>query len=419
MMGLSLVALGAAPPGRAPFANQILAQPVPGAARAVDDDGWKRGKLCDVTKSPFGARGDGVSNSTAALQAAIDACGDLPEGGTVLLPAGSGTFVTASLFLRSNLTLRVEPNATLLGSTLSSDAPFVYTRRECVMMSAPAGLLNAGRCVRMKDPLVGWDDCAEWSKLVNVAIEGGGTLDANGDFWLPQKGRERPMMLDLLWVDGLTVRDLKVRRPGFWTIHPTFSNNVRVVGNDVYTRGANTDDCDPDSAWNVYIARNTFDNGDDCIAIKSGRDWSGRMVNISTTNVLVEDNLFKAGHGVSIGSETSGWVRNVTIRQGTLSGTDRAVRIKSARGRGGGVEGVLYENLSGAVDEAISLTLDYETYPPTNDTATPVLRDIVVRNVTLDASKIYLTCDGLVDSPITGVRLEDVRVTGQSKQSRE
>ena len=364
--------------------------------------------------------GDGRSNSTAALQAAIDACGDRETGGTVLLPANSGTFLTASLWLRSNLTLRIEANATLLGTTLKSDAPLVYTRRECVMMTAHAGLLNAGRCLRMKSPLVGWDDCAEWSKLMNVAVEGGGTVDANGEHWLNStSGRARPMMLDLLWVDGLTIRDLYVRRPGYWTIHPTFSNNVRIVGNDVYTRGSNTDGCDPDSAWNVYIANNTFDNGDDCIAIKSGRDWSGRQVNISTTNVLVEGNLFRAGHGVSIGSETSGWVRNVTVRGGTLVGTDRAVRIKSARGRGGGVEGVLYEHLAGLVDEAISLTLDYETHPPTNSTATPVIRDIVVRDVALSAGKLFLTCDGLADSPITGVLLENVNVTGGGSASQD
>lgn len=78
--------------------------------------------------------------------------------------------------------------------------------------------------------------------------------------------------------------------------------------------GANTDGCDPDSTWNVYIFNNTFSTGDDCIAIKAGRDWSGRMVNISTVNVLAENNFYLKGHGVSIGSETSGWVRNVTIR---------------------------------------------------------------------------------------------------------
>merc|ERR1712023_250160 len=131
------------------------------------------------------------------------------------------------------------------------------------------------------------------------------------------------MLLDLMWIDGLTIRDLHVTRPGFWTIHPTFCNNVRVQNLNVKTRGANTDGIDPDSTWNMYIANNLFDNGDDCIAIKSGRDWSGLMVNISTQNVLIESNTFKEGHGVSIGSETSGRVRNITVRNSSLLGTDR------------------------------------------------------------------------------------------------
>jgi len=192
--------------------------------------------------------------------------------------------------------------------------------------------------------------------------EGGGTLDANGEHWFKKPGgRTRPMMLDLLWVDGLTLRDLHIRRPGFWTIHPTFCNNVRVTGMDVYTRGSNTDGIDPDSTWNVYVAYNTFDTGDDCIAIKSGRDWSGRMVNMSTENLLVENNIFKEGHGVSIGSETGGWIRNVVIRNSSLHGTNTAVRIKSMRGRGGGVENVLYEGFTGEVkSEAIQLTLNYK-----------------------------------------------------------
>ena len=89
---------------------------------------------------------------------------------------------------------------------------------------------------------------------------------------------------------------------------PAFCNNVRMTGMDVVTDGANTDGVDPDSTWNMYIAENTISSGDDCVAIKAGRDWSGRMVNISTRNILIEKNDFQAGHGVSIGSETSGWI---------------------------------------------------------------------------------------------------------------
>lgn len=381
-------------------------------------DGWKAGRLCDVSQPPYSAV-TGM-NATAVLQQAIEDCGDLVSGGTVLVPAGLD-LMTASLWMRSNLTLRVEKGASLVGTTVKNDAPMVYTRRECTMRTAHAGLLNAGRCLRLKDPLVGWDDCAEWSKLVNVAIEGGGLLDANGDHWYqnmtPEENGLRPMMLDLLWVDGLTIRDMQIRRPGFWTVHPTFSNNVRVTGNDILTYGVNTDGCDPDSSWNVYIAQNSFSTGDDCIAIKSGRDWSGIMVNISTTNVLAEQNVFAKGHGVSIGSETSGWVRNITIRDSVLHGTNLAVRIKSMRGRGGGVEDVLYQNLTGSVISGLQLTLNYHAADPTNVTATPEIHNIIIRDINVTASNKALECIGLDDSLIDQVVLDNVQISGNQGQT--
>lgn len=421
-----LHAHAALPPGPGPFGNVKLPQPVSGAARATSDDGWKHGKLCNMSAPPWNAVNG--SNATAGLQAAIDACGDLPGGGTVLIPAPL-TLRTASLFLRSNLTFRVERGATLLGTATGStktpesvdDAPIVYARRSSMMTDAHAGLLNGARCIEKKQPLVGWDDCARWSKLENVAIEGGGLLDANGEdwygVWAKQKhvdNNMRPMMLDLMWVDGLTIRDMEIRRPGYWTVHPTFSNNVRVTNNSIVTHGSNTDGVDPDSSWNVYIAHNTISTGDDCIAIKAGRDWSGLMVNISTQNILVETNSFAAGHGVSIGSETSGWVRDVVVRDSELHGTDLAVRIKSKRGRGGGVEDVVYERLRGSVRAAIQLTLNYGgSEPPTNHSATPVLRNVTIRNVALEATRGNLDCDGLSDSSISGITFDNVTITGE------
>jgi len=313
-------ALAALPPGPGPWTQEKMLQPVPGAARALTEDGWKTGKLCDVSKPPYSAKSN--MNATAILTKAIEDCGDLPGGGTVLVPSGL-TLLTGSLFMKSNLTLRVESGATLLGTATGStktpqsigDAPIVWARRNAIMTDAHAGFINGGRCLQ-KAPYQSAahpDGCVQWSKLENVVIEGGGMLDADGSDWYLVWGKDkannnnaRPMMLDLMWVDGLTIRDMAIRRPGYWTVHPTFSNNVRVTNNSIITTGSNTDGCDPDSTWNVYIAGNHFSTGDDCIAIKAGRDWSGRLVNISTQNVLAEANFFEKGHGVSIGSETSG-----------------------------------------------------------------------------------------------------------------
>jgi polygalacturonase len=184
---------------------------------------------------------------------------------------GGGIFLSNPLFLRSNLTLFIDEGTTLqaldVGGNKADDIPWpwLYVRRESTMKWAYAGFLNGAKCIKFKDPLVGWDDCAAWSKLENVVLEGGGTIDGDGDAWIASDlGNTRPYLLDLMWVDGLTIRNLKLRRPGMWTTVPTFSNNVRVEGNDIYTRGSNTDGVDPESSWNVYIANNTIDTGDDC-----------------------------------------------------------------------------------------------------------------------------------------------------------
>ena len=143
LLPLLLALLQLLPPSlqRAPFAPTHMLQPVPGAARAAPNV-WREGMLCDVTHPPYNATGDNLTDDTRSIQRAIDACGDLPgSGGTVILPSGR-SFRSGSLWLRSNLTFRVEPGSTLIGSKNWSAYPITYTRSGCTMMPAHAGLLQ-------------------------------------------------------------------------------------------------------------------------------------------------------------------------------------------------------------------------------------------------------------------------------------
>lgn len=120
-----------------------------------------------------------------------------------------------------------------------------------------------------------------------------------------------------------------------------------------------------------------------------------------------------------VGSETSAWITDVVIRHSNMSGTDRAVRIKSCRGRGGGAKNITYLDMTGEVDESISLTLKYVNEPPTNWTATPEIHDVKVSNLELTADKSYMLCDGLPESPITGISMDNVTVDGDGAFSTE
>lgn len=208
-----------------------------------------------------------------------------------------------------------------------------------------------------------------------------------------------------VFIEGITIRNSPM-----WEIHPVLCTNVIVRGVTIESHGPNNDGCDPESCRDVLIERCTFDTGDDCIALKSGRNDDGRRVAVPVENVIVRDCTMKDGHGgVTIGSEISGGARNIFAEKCRMDSPrlDRALRIKSNSVRGGVIEHVFMREVTvGQVaDAVVSVDFTYEEgdagkYPP-------IVRDVEVRNVTSRKSKYGLLLRGYPQDPVSGVRLQD------------
>eukprot|EP01102_Stenamoeba_stenopodia_P009594 TRINITY_DN2841_c0_g1_i2.p1 TRINITY_DN2841_c0_g1~~TRINITY_DN2841_c0_g1_i2.p1 ORF type:complete len:496 (-),score=105.47 TRINITY_DN2841_c0_g1_i2:106-1536(-) len=399
--------------------------------------------VCNVLD--YGAVGDNSTINTIFIQKAIEVCASA-GGGQVLFPDNSGVFVTGAIYLRSNITFTIGENTMILGAWEGWNNTFelypkMYTRSDGYMMFSHASLINAAVCLNLSStPNALGDQCLEWEKFENVIIEGPGTIDGNGHFWWncstypgwnktydycpdgTHFASQRPSALAPLWVNNLTIRNLHVQNSGFWSIHPTFCNNLVVDNVSVYAPpwSENTDGCDPDSCINVTISNMYIDVGDDCIALNSGKDLDGRLVGMPTRHVRVENITCLHGHGLSIGSGMSGNITDVVFRNCTCRGTLNGPRVKTMRGRGGIVENVLYEDIYvyDITDNAVDITMYYQPANPTNASATPIFRNIELRNVQGYAANnatiqgyagIVL---GLPESPIYNITFAYVNTTG-------
>lgn len=286
----------------------------------------------------FGASPDGKTSATRQIQAAIDACA-AAGGGTVIVPAGQ--YVTGTLWMKSNITLEIEPGAILLGSQDQNEFPKWASDWEGPKVPKHFAPLIAGE------------------NLENVSIVGRGTIDARGEMWWAMQkhaksptgaGEEivRPRTLRLVHSRNIRVQGITIKRSPYWTISPLACDNVTVDGVTILNPpdSPNTDGINPESCRNVHISNCHIDVGDDCITLKSGKETDGRRELWPTENVTITNCTLLHGHGgVVFGSEMSGSIRNVVISNCLFIGTDRGLRFKSRRGRGGVIEDVRADNI--------------------------------------------------------------------------
>lgn len=230
----------------------------------------------------------------------------------------------------------------------------------------------------------------------------------------------RPTFVEFFRCKNVLIKDVRLEKAPFWFLHPVFCTNVTIEGIETNSNGPNTDGCDPESCNDVLIQNCVFNDGDDCIAIKSGRNNDGRLADIPAKDIIIRDCKMKDGHGgVSIGSEISGGCSDVYVENCKLSSPnlDQGLRIKSNAKRGGIVENIYARNLEiGQVKEAIvRITMNYDPPEAEGYSYYPVMKNIVVENVTGQKSKYGLYFDGLSQSKIENVLIRDCKFDGVKK----
>ncbi|HEX8686254.1 MAG TPA: glycosyl hydrolase family 28 protein [Pyrinomonadaceae bacterium] len=384
----------------------------------------------------YGAVADGETNSTKAIQRAIDACATA-GGGTVGFKPGQ--YVTGALFVKTGVNLEVGAGVTLLGSQEDADYPSIFTRVAGIEMKWPAALINV-------------------NDQRNVRLSGGGTIDGRGKkwwdrYWNLRRNDYEPrglrwaadydaerVRLVVVWKSSdVTIENLSLKRSGFWTVQVVYSDHVTVDGIKISDNGGpSTDGVDIDSSSHVLVQHCDIDNNDDDICLKAGRDYDGLRVGRPTEYVVVRDNLTRRGGGVlSFGSETSGGIRHVVAYRNRGVGTNEGIRFKSARTRGGYVTDVLIRDTRMEnVPLPFTFTLNWNpsysyaaipkeiTNPPAhwvvmNTPVLPVERgycefsNIRIENVEVVGAKRVFTASGLPEKPIVGVTFSNVTAEGE------
>ncbi|MDO5398867.1 MAG: glycoside hydrolase family 28 protein [bacterium] len=369
----------------------------------------------------YGAKPDGTI-CTAAIQRAIDLC---EKDGTVYVP--EGTFVTGALFLKSNMTLFLEEGAKLMGSGNIEDYPLMGCPYEGIEQLCYASLI-----------------CTDGAPHKNITIEGKGVIDANGVALFKREMSEnkgkRGRAVCIRNTENLTIKGVTLRQSPAWCLHIVYCSNVLIDDVEVHSKYdengnkydiCNCDGIDVDACRNVVITNSLISSQDDCIAIKSGKNEEGRRVGVPSQNVTVENCVFKSGFGVAVGSEMSGGVSGVFVRNCTFENTHSIASIKAIRGRGAYVKNIHYENCSlvnrsteysdtrwfrGAIyADGFYGDIEFDADTPVKiDEGTPVVDGVYFKDITVDTSAgnaVYLY--GLPELPFKNIYLENVRAHGK------
>ncbi len=358
----------------------------------------------------WGAAGDACTLDTQAIQRTIDTTSKA-GGGTVFFPAGK--YLSGTIFLRTNITLHLEAGAILLGSQDPADYPVIDGRWE-------------GADRKTYAPLIAGDD------LNNIAVVGRGLIDGQGSTWWDLHRQKklaypRPRLIGFTGCRNVLIEGITATNSPSWTINPVRCENVNIdkVTIDNPPDSPNTDGINPDSCRNVHISNCYVNAGDDCVTLKSGTEDNGRANLIPCENITITNCIMGRGHGgVVIGSEMSGGVRRVVISNCVFTGTDRGIRMKSRRGRGGVIEDIRVNNI---IMENVLCPLTMNLYyapgawgnksnadknPHPVSEGTPCFRNIHLSQITAREVKYAAAfLFGLAEMPLQNISLHDIDIS--------
>ena len=355
----------------------------------------------------FGAKADGTTKDTAAIQKAIDACA-AKGGGAVRLTAG--TWLSAPIVLKNNITLQLDKGATLLGSPDHADYPEITEFR-----------------------LPGVQSLVSATNAENVAITGEGAIDGNGESWwqMARSVRDagvmgnphpRPRLVVFDHCKHVRIEGVTIQNSPMWQLVPYYCDdvvihNIRVLAPQ---HSPNTDAVDPFSSSNVRIDRLYADVGDDDIAIKSGAINSPGGDEPSR-DITITDCTFLHGHGLSIGSEIAGGAHNIVAERIHFDGTDNGIRVKANRDRGNNVSNLVFRNIDMKdVKNPLVISEYYPRILPSEGAVepapvtrlTPHFHNIVLKNVTATGASMAGAIVGLPEAPVTDIVLQNVNLSG-------
>lgn len=379
----------------------------------------------------YGAKNDSSKLATKAIATAINAAVK-KGGGTIYFPAGK--YLTGPIHLKSNITIFIDAGAELHFSDNFDDyLPFVESRFEGVDVQNFSPLFYAYKAENIS--IVGrglingngkkWWDVAEgydekkprnkWARLFDSANKNTIWPDNLGQI---RKGFLRPPFIQTMYCNNVFIQGITIINSPFWTVNPEFCENVTIHAVTINNPPSpNTDGINPESCRNVRISDCYISVGDDCITIKSGKDLPGRTKGRPAENYTITNCVMLRGHGgIVIGSEMSGGVKKITISNCIFDGTDRGIRLKTARGRGGVVEDIRVDNIimKNIRDQAIVLDMQYaKTNPEPVSERTPQFRNIHISNVTAQTRQAIFI-NGLAEMPVEDITFNDIQFDAQT-----